>query len=70
MLSGESDVLERPVVERSELGAIAGASAPFAHCRDDVSSGIAQCADRVALSDPISRLMQVDRYHVKSPNLG
>jgi hypothetical protein len=70
MGASDSDVRKCVIVERSQLRAVAGASAPLAQGRDGMTSCIAQDVGRVMPPCPVSGLVQMNSYHVKSPNLG
>jgi hypothetical protein len=68
--SGEPDILQHSVVERSELGALVATPAPFTQARDDVIPSIAQCENSVMLPRPAPGGMPMNRYHMNSPKLG
>jgi hypothetical protein len=68
--SGEPDILQHSVVERSELGALVATPAPFTQARDDVIPSIAQCENSVMLPRPARGGMPMNRYHMNSPKLG
>jgi hypothetical protein len=69
---GEPDVLEHPVVEAGEFGAIVRPPPPFAQCREDPAYYVARRSsppltrDR---SEPATRYLEMDRRHLSSPNV-
>jgi hypothetical protein len=66
----ETNILEHPIVELSELGAFLAAPAPFAQQRDNVARGVVQHEKRIALPGPASGFMPMDQHHIRSPNVG
>src|SRR5207245_10617576 len=70
IVPGQPDVLHHSVVELGEMGAVAGAPAPFAHGRDDMVFRIGQRENRVVLPGLASGCMPMNCRHMKSPKLG